>query len=326
MRKQTRSVEMEANIALLQFVALALPAIAILMQAVLRFHEIYDVSDSGSSLRIEFRFLEFAFLGLVSAAILFSIDIYTTLVTMWTKLGIWVLTLSLSLIFPATWFALRRAKYPSGEHDSAEDAAKSSVVSFVKLVIVICIVGLSVYISQRFDIFSTDSMTSVYLNLSLVVLGVFIIRGIFVVIETILAKREQKRWKEQLFTLLLNTRNEIEEARHLEMPEENEELRHQLETTINSISNHLAKSGADRDDELYEEVVRLQSMLHETIRSSKSVLDDGYVIEPAEDEEGYSKVRAIDNEALAEDVEMDLKSAKEQVDKIIDRLESEEVN
>jgi len=128
---------MDEQLALLQFVALALPAVAILMQAVVGFHDRYGESSSDSSLRIEFRILETAFLALVAAGGLFAVSIYQQISSIITKIGIIFLAISLLLIFPATWFTLRRADFPKQSYETPEEWVKSGGVTIVKYSLVI---------------------------------------------------------------------------------------------------------------------------------------------------------------------------------------------
>ncbi|WP_430505291.1 hypothetical protein [Haloparvum sp. PAK95] len=55
-------------------------------------------------------------------------------------------------------------------------------------------------------------------------------------------------------------------------------------------------------------------------------IDDADVIRQTDDEKEFINVRSVENEALAEDVEMDLKAAMGKVESIIDKSESEEIN
>jgi len=128
---------MDAQLALLQFVALALPAVAILMQAVVGFHDRYDDSSSDGSLRIEFRILEVSFLTLVAAGGFFAVSIFQQTTSVMTRVGISLLAISLFLIFPATWFTLRRADFPKQSYETPEEWVKSGGKTVLKYSIVV---------------------------------------------------------------------------------------------------------------------------------------------------------------------------------------------
>ena len=133
---------MNEDLALLQFVALSLPAVAILMQAVLNYHELHGGSSKSNTIHTEFRFLELSFLGLILAGVVFSLSVFTSATSWWTKSGISILIIALGMIFPATWFALRRGKYPSQSYDSPEDAVKSSVRKSGWIISILVVIGL----------------------------------------------------------------------------------------------------------------------------------------------------------------------------------------
>lgn len=126
-------LQLQEDIALLQFVALALPAVAILIEAVVRFQERFVGTSTEVRLQTEFHLLEFVFLGLVLAGIVFSISILQNTDSIITAIGILLLAGSLALIFPATWFAFRRAKYPTQSFDSPEQYVKHGVITSVKI-------------------------------------------------------------------------------------------------------------------------------------------------------------------------------------------------
>lgn len=171
---------------LLQFVALTLPAVAILMQALMSFHERYGKDEYGDSLWTEFRFLELSFIGLVIAGGLFAFSIFNSLNSLTSKIALTVMLFSLLLLAPATWFALRRAKYPSESFDSPEDAVRSGLSTVGVLLLLLVPPALGGFLIIRFtNLLSQTSLPSMIANIKLMIYASIIFTILTVVIEII---------------------------------------------------------------------------------------------------------------------------------------------
>lgn len=118
---QVAEQQMSIMLTLLQFIALAVPAVAMMMQVVLRFQDRYS-EDENTSIGSEFRLIEGSFLALVIGGILISYPIVDSLSSGIAQVGISLALLALLLLVLATGLALRRPKYPKGSYDSVEEA------------------------------------------------------------------------------------------------------------------------------------------------------------------------------------------------------------
>lgn len=97
---------------------------------------------------MEFRLLELTFLGLIVAGVIFSIDIFINTTSYITKFGVILLSVAMSLILPATWFTLRRAKYPTSSFDSPEDVATAGIKTILKFTSVGIVAVVTIFAAQ----------------------------------------------------------------------------------------------------------------------------------------------------------------------------------
>lgn len=197
---------------LLQFVALALPAVAILMQAILSFHDNYDIgAEDSSTIRTEFRFIELSFIGLVIAGGFFGASLIGTVDSIWGKIGLISMLIGLGFLAPATWFALRRPQYPSQSYDSPEDAAKSGLKYAIGALIPLGILAGGGYMFLEFmpTLRSESSPQELVEVLQLVTIaGVFliitssIVRTLTYYRQSIERRKRREEWYSNLMELL----------------------------------------------------------------------------------------------------------------------------
>ena len=126
--------QMSIILTLLQFVALAVPAVAMMMQVVLRFQDQY-IDDEDPFVGWEFRLIEASFLALVLGGVLIAYPIIQTLSSGIARFGIVLALLALLFLVVATGLALRRPRYPTKSYDSVEEAiietAKKATTTFL---------------------------------------------------------------------------------------------------------------------------------------------------------------------------------------------------
>lgn len=266
----TQLMAISNELTLLQFVALALPAVAILMQAVLNFHEIYDDSHSETVLRTEFRLLEFTFLGLVIASALFSAQILMDVESVLTKFGILFMWAGLGLIFPATWFALRRAKYPTENYDSPEELVRQTTdtgkrVLLPILAVVIILFGISrisaiATLETRFLQIGIDDIISVLTIILIIITTQTVASNI---IDYFAQRIEQKEQKRQLSRPILD----IHVVTRKQIPESDLELIQERISEINDIQSDLIQIRSRYieyfSDETNDKVSDLQKKLND---------------------------------------------------------------
>jgi hypothetical protein len=119
---------------LLQFIALSLPAIAILLQVVLQFQSQY-VDDENAASAIEFRLIEFSLLILVVGGVLLALPIVLSLSSIIAQIGLTLSLLSLGLLVLAIGISLRRSRYPTEEAATIEEAIVNAVDDITRAVI-----------------------------------------------------------------------------------------------------------------------------------------------------------------------------------------------
>lgn len=138
--------------ALLQFVALALPAVAILMQAILSFQEQHGNTTGIDS--FEFRFIELGFFALAGAGVLFAVEIFSNVNSQILKLGIGTISASFLLLALATAFGLRRPKYQGKEEEEVtlEQAVYTDIKRLSPIIGIIIIGSIIVFVIGTGDI------------------------------------------------------------------------------------------------------------------------------------------------------------------------------
>jgi len=113
-----------SDITLLQLVALALPAVAILMQVFISVQQNFVTTESARILRWEFRFLETALVLLVVSGVVFAYSVLLRVSNLVVSLGIVTLVVSLSFIVIGVWVALSRARLPESQVGKPESYLK----------------------------------------------------------------------------------------------------------------------------------------------------------------------------------------------------------
>jgi len=200
---------MNQNLALLQFVALALPALAILMQAVVSIHNKQDDGNvDNPAIYSEFRFLEFAFLFLVVASLFFCYSLLGRIEDTATKMGIYFLLGGLVLIVPATWFSLRRETYANSKYETPEKAVLSAAYTLVKLSPIL-IIGIGVYmvIYQLPDTqVNLDYLIAISTNITIGMTVVFVLFSTVNLLNNMFAGEYEKKWQSKIINKLEATK------------------------------------------------------------------------------------------------------------------------
>ena len=266
---------MNEDIALLQFVALALPAIALLMQAVLSYHDAHG-SIGGASIQTEFRFLELAFLGLIGAGVIFSLSIFSTTNSWYTKSGVLVLIVALATIFPANWFALRRGKYPSRTYESPEEAVKSIGLKYVKIGAFVVIIIFAIATTGIFwDALLVFPPIFSYLSTDLIIalIAVLAIPLVKTITRYYLIQTALENWKEDIHEELdqiskIMDQNQVREA--LEDDNKNllnisEPIVEQYKRSQNSLRGLINQAPDNVDEDVILELETLLNMLEKSV-------------------------------------------------------------
>ncbi|WP_137284192.1 hypothetical protein [Halorussus salinisoli] len=131
---------------LLQFVALAIPAVAMLMQVVLRIHDEYG-NDGELVLGTEFKLIELSFFGLVISGVFVAYPLIQELDSGIAELGLILSLVSLILLVGATWFSLRRPQYPTKDFEKPEQAVKRAGKN---ILVTIVLVGVPLFVATLF--------------------------------------------------------------------------------------------------------------------------------------------------------------------------------
>lgn len=161
---------------LLEFVGLALPAVAILIQVIQSTHD-----NTGDGARnegsAERRFIEVSFVLLVIAGVVFGAALLLRTQDLLMQVGIVVLLFGLILLAPATWIALNRPRFPYSRFNSPEEAATAILRTVSRIALpVVFLVAVAVLITVwRPWGFSVPGDVAVSQLLSIVVLLLVII-------------------------------------------------------------------------------------------------------------------------------------------------------
>lgn len=159
---------MNIMLTLLQFIALAVPAVAMMMQVALQFQDRY-MDEENPAVGKEFQLMEASLLVLVLGGVLVAVPIGQSLSSGIAQLGIGLALLALLFLVLATGWALRRPRYPTDNYKSVEEAAiktgkKVGLIVFTFLIGGIATISVgqlfrltSVFLS--FDSSSTESLT-----------------------------------------------------------------------------------------------------------------------------------------------------------------------
>lgn len=126
----------ELERSLFQFVALALPAVAILLQAMISFQEKLSTVESEIAFRREFRVIEFSLFFLVAAGVALSFSLFQSANSDVTKFSISLLLISLISLGFGTWLAFGRARYPTKFFDSPESMIKSTLTISIPILVI----------------------------------------------------------------------------------------------------------------------------------------------------------------------------------------------
>lgn len=202
---------MQAEFTLLQFVALALPAVAILLQAVIQNHD--ELDDTSMDYWTEIRFIQYSFYTLVLAGIIFMIPIFLKSDSFYIKLGIFVAGGAIFLLAPATWFGLRRGRYAISEYETPEQEATAKIKSYLPIIAIPIFVSSIIFFSTRYLNIVSETLGPAIINsanqISIVVVIVIILGLSGQVITTYLKFRQIKEEKEQW---KIRTHREVQEV------------------------------------------------------------------------------------------------------------------
>jgi hypothetical protein len=116
--------QIDTFVTLFQFVALAIPAVAILLQVVLQVQTQYVDESGGSDITSawEFRLIELSLIALVAGGALLSVPVLLSLPSPIAQAGVGVSVIALLTLVLAITISLRRPKYPTDNYESIEQA------------------------------------------------------------------------------------------------------------------------------------------------------------------------------------------------------------
>lgn len=348
---------------LLQFVALSLPAVAILMQAIVSLQQNSQSNvDKTDSLQTEFRLIELSFIGLVIAGALFGLSLYGTLSSIEGKIGLVLMILSLGLVAPATWFALRRSNVSHEKYDSPEEI----VISGSKRVAVVLLPLLAVVFLQVTgftfnlpieELISTGTIRNTLLIVTTSVISFIFVRTYISVRHSIDRLRKMRVWNSNVIESMEEYKNIVPDDPVPSNQGETvytslsfEELRSnlnklienspqdantsKLETLSDNINSYLEKVGRWRElnDNIRGEESRLSTIKEEieeygqkrdNIDDEEARLDLEVRIQDLRNEMMEIKSRIEEGKNKKKKVETDLRNLVEKINKDIEEVESE---
>ncbi|WP_227354187.1 hypothetical protein [Haladaptatus salinisoli] len=270
----------KAEMALLQFVALTLPAVAILLQAVLSYQDKYHSDGDVLGFKTEFQFIEWGFALLVFSGLLFSAKIVIGSNSWIIQGGVILLSLSLIILGIAILVAFRRPLYLEDDV-TVESALKQKTWKYGKYVIVTAMIGGIGYLVppnidglgitglkiSNFITFATllsSSLISVIGSMVVFVHYLNIRRG----------KERQKQWRKQTLELA-NDINDLVDINSLN-PDDDEDIRnfHDEIDRIRSRLDNLINSYPDEIEFMEREHLRrIDSLLAYLEEESHKYID-----------------------------------------------------
>lgn len=280
-----------AELTLLQFVALALPAVAILLQAVIQQHDQMD--DYSSQSWTEIKLIQYSFYALVMSGLVFIYPIFIENSSIYVQIGILIAGGALLLLIPATWFGLRRGRYGTNKFETPEKEAKSKLKLYVPFMIGAAVIGLIArFLPTILGTFTTASIENSIPFINNVVVGAVIATSILLFLQLVeiytkfkARDQAQQAWNE---TLIKNL-EEIESLLESYSLEDDAGVRHYkyMLKKLNNTSEILGELIEDVPEGVDEDRLRRVQDLSNQL----SLLQDltGALISALEDAQAFDK-------------------------------------
>ena len=115
----SETMQVDILLVLLQFVALSIPAVAILLQVVLQLRSEHDSGREPMS-GWDFRAIEGGFIALVLSGVLLAGLVVQSIQSVVGRVGVALAMFGLFLLLFATWVSIRRPKYPTDDYETLE--------------------------------------------------------------------------------------------------------------------------------------------------------------------------------------------------------------
>jgi len=115
----SETTQVDILLVLLQFVALSIPAVAILLQVVLQLRSEHDSGREPMS-GWDFRAIEGGFIALVLSGVLLAGLVVQSIQSVVGQVGVALSMFGLFLLLFATWVSIRRPKYPTDDYETLE--------------------------------------------------------------------------------------------------------------------------------------------------------------------------------------------------------------
>ncbi|WP_207589011.1 hypothetical protein [Halomontanus rarus] len=193
----------QAEMALLQFVALTLPAVAILLQAILSYQERYFSNLDSLGFETEFRFLEWGFALLVFSGLLFSFKIAENNESLIVRGGVFSLALSLVILGVAVLVAFRRPLYLEA-NTTVESAIRQKAWKYSKPLLFALAISLTTYVVPTNWLEAEEFVVEISGSIRLLtglISGLLVIAGSMTLLENYLRLKQgierKSKWRNQ---------------------------------------------------------------------------------------------------------------------------------